>query len=322
MARDCLFRIASISKPILAAATLALHEQRRLGLDDPAQRWLPELAEPVVLRALDGPIEDVVPAVRPVTVRHLLTLQGGHGQPDRCDAPIASVLTARLGEGPPRPAEHPEPVEWMRRLSGLPLLHQPGEGWTYNTGYDILGVLLARLTGAPLAEVLTATVLEPMGMTDTGLWTEQTDRLVSYYRRDEAGLDLVDPPDGQWAQPPQLPSGAGGLLSSVDEWSAFGQMLLAGGEHRGRRLLAPESVQLMTTVHVDGGPEHLFLDGQGWGDGRKRRPTPYPSVERARPLRLGRWHRHRRLHHPFDPDGCRLAEPGRARRPRRCGRHR
>jgi CubicO group peptidase (beta-lactamase class C family) len=177
MARDCLFRIASISKPILAAATLALHEQRRLGLDDPAQRWLPELAEPVVLRALDGPIEDVVPAVRPVTVRHLLTLQGGHGQPERCDAPIASVLTARLGEGPPRPAEHPEPVEWMRRLSGLPLLHQPGEGWTYNTGYDILGVLLARLTGAPLADVLTATVLEPMGMTDTGFWTRETDRL-------------------------------------------------------------------------------------------------------------------------------------------------
>jgi CubicO group peptidase (beta-lactamase class C family) len=267
MARDCLFRIASISKPILAAATLALHEQRRLGLDDPAQRWLPELAEPVVLRALDGPIEDVVPAVRPVTVRHLLTLQGGHGQPERCDAPIASVLTARLGEGPPRPAEHPEPVEWMRRLSGLPLLHQPGEGWTYNTGYDILGVLLARLTGAPLAEVLTATVLEPMGMTDTGFWTEQTDRLVSYYRRGEAGLELVDPPDGQWAQPPRFPSGAGGLLSSVDDWSAFGQMLLAGGEHRGRRVLAPESVRLMTTVHVDGGPEHLFLDGQGWGMG-------------------------------------------------------
>jgi CubicO group peptidase (beta-lactamase class C family) len=155
----------------------------------------------------------------------------------------------------------------MRRLSGLPLLHQPGEGWTYNTGYDILGVLLARLTGAPLADVLTATVLEPMGMTDTGFWTEQTDRLVSYYRRGEAGLELVDPPDGQWAQPPRVPSGAGGLLSSVDDWSAFGQMLLAGGEHRGRRVLAPESVRLMTTVHVDGGPEHLFLDGQGWGMG-------------------------------------------------------
>ena len=234
MARDCLFRIASISKPILAAATLVLHEQGRLGLDDAVEQWLPELADPVVLRAIDGPVEDVVPAERPITVRDLLTFQGGHGQPERFDVPIASVLFERLGEGPPRPGEHAEPAEWMRRLSEVPLLHQPGAGWTYNTGSDILGVLLARLTGAPLDEVLTDTVLEPVGMTDTGFWTGQTDRLVSYYRRTDAGLELVDPPDGQWARPPRFPSGAGGLLSTVDDWWAFGQMMLAGGKHRGR----------------------------------------------------------------------------------------
>jgi CubicO group peptidase (beta-lactamase class C family) len=265
--RDCLFRIASISKPILAAATLVLQDRGRLGLDDPVERWLPELAEPVVLRALDGPIDDVVPAVRPVTVRDLLTFQGGHGQPERFDVPIASLLFERLGEGPPRPGEHLEPDEWMRRLSALPLLHHPGEGWTYNTGYDILSVLLARLTGSSLAEVLTDTVLGPLGMTDTGFWTKETDRLVSYYRRGEAGLELVDPPEGQWARPPRFPSGAGGLLSTVDDWWAFGQMLLAGGMHRGRRVLTPESVRMMTTAQVDGGPKHLFLDGQGWGMG-------------------------------------------------------
>lgn len=267
MARDCLFRIASISKPILAAATLVLHEQGRLGLDDAVEQWLPELADPVVLRAIDGPVEDVVPAERPITVRDLLTFQGGHGQPERFDVPIAPVLFERLGEGPPRPGEHAEPAEWMRLLSEVPLLHQPGAGWTYNTGSDILGVLLARLTHAPLDEVLTDTVLEPVGMTDTGFWTGQTDRLVSYYRRTDAGLELVDPPDGQWARPPRFPSGAGGLLSTVADWWAFGQMLLAGGKHRGHQVLTPESVRLMTSVHVDGGPRHLFLDGQGWGMG-------------------------------------------------------
>jgi CubicO group peptidase (beta-lactamase class C family) len=282
MARDCLFRIASISKPILAAATLVLHERGRLRLDDPVERWLPELARPMVLRRLDGPVDDVVPAARPVTVRDLLTFQGGHGLPERFDVPIASVLFESLGEGPPRPQQHPEPEEWMRRLSELPMLHQPGEGWTYNTGYDILSVLLTRLTGAPLHQVLTDTVLQPLGMTDTGFWTGQTDRLVSYYRRAEAGLELVDPPDGQWARPPQFPSGAGGLLSTVDDWWAFGQMLLAGGEHRGRRVLTPESIRLMTTVHVDGGPRHLFLGGQGWGMGgsvdlRPTRPWNVPG---------------------------------------------
>lgn len=155
----------------------------------------------------------------------------------------------------------------MRRLARVPLLHQPGEGWTYNIGSEILGVLLARAADAPLAEVLAETVLGPTEMADTGFWADSTDRVASYYRRGEDGLELVDPPAGQWAQPPPFPSGGGGLLSTVDDWHAFGQMLLAGGEHRGRQVLAEESVSAMMTSHVDGGPEHVFLDGQGWGFG-------------------------------------------------------
>jgi CubicO group peptidase (beta-lactamase class C family) len=191
MARDCLFRIASISKPILAAATLVLHERGRLRLDDPVERWLPELARPMVLRRLDGPLDDVVPAARPVTVHDLLTFQGGHGLPERFDVPIASALFERLGEGPPRPQQHPEPEEWMRRLSELPLLHQPGEGWTYNTGYDILGVLLTRLTGAPLHQVLTDTVLQPLGMTDTDFWPDE--------RTGSSPTTAAQRPDSNWS---------------------------------------------------------------------------------------------------------------------------
>ena len=268
--RDTVFRIASLTKPITAAAAMVLVERGRLRLDDPVAGLLPELREPKVLRSLDGPVDDpdnLEPSKRPITLRDLLTFQAGLGLPESFDAPIVKVLLEQLGEGPPRPRQHPETEEWMRRLARVPLLHQPGEGWTYNVGSEILGVMLARAADAPLAEVLDETVLGPTGMADTGFWADRTDRLASYYRRSEAGLELVDPPAGQWAQPPPFPSGGGGLLSTVDDWHAFGRMLLAGGEHRGRRVLAEESVAAMMTSHVDGGPQHLFLDGQGWGFG-------------------------------------------------------
>lgn len=270
MTRDTVFRIASLTKPITAAAAMVLVERGWLRLDDPVGELLPELAEPSVLRSVDGPVDDpdnLGPAKRAITLRDLLTFQSGHGLPETFDAPIVKVLFEQLAEGPPRPQQHPETEEWMRRLARIPLLHQPGEGWTYNIGSEILGVMLARAADAPLANVLTETVLGPTEMTDTGFWADRTDRMASYYRRGKAGLELVDPPAGQWAQPPPFPSGGGGLLSTVDDWHAFGQMLLAGGEHRGRRVLAEESVAAMMTSHVDGGPQHLFLDGQGWGFG-------------------------------------------------------
>lgn len=270
MTRDTVFRIASLTKPITAAAAMVLVERGWLRLDNPVAELLPELGNPSVLRSIEGPVDDPVnlePAKRAITLRDLLTFQAGHGVPETSNAPIVKVLVEQLAEGPPRPRQHPETEEWMRRLARVPLLHQPGEGWTYNIGSEILGVLLARAADAPLAEVLAETVLGPTEMADTGFWADSTDRVASYYRRGEDGLELVDPPAGQWAQPPPFPSGGGGLLSTVDDWHAFGQMLLAGGEHRGRQVLAEESVSAMMTSHVDGGPEHVFLDGQGWGFG-------------------------------------------------------
>lgn len=168
MARDSLFRLASITKPIVAAATMVLVDRGRVGLDDLVERWLPELADPVVLRSLDGPVDDVVPAVRPITVRHLLTFQAGHGFPADFSVPVVARLTEDLLQGPPQPQAVPPPDEWMARLARIPLLHQPGEGWTYNTGSDVLGVLLARAEGGPLVDVLADTILGPLAMADTG----------------------------------------------------------------------------------------------------------------------------------------------------------
>lgn len=271
MSRDSLFRIASITKPIMAAATMVLVEQGRFALDDPVARWLPELSDPMVLRSVGGPVDDVVPAERPITVRHLLTLQGGQGFPADFSAPVVARLVEDLHQGPPQPQAVPSPDEWMARLSRIPLLHQPGAGWTYNTGIDILGVLLARVAGAPLGDVLEETILAPLGMTDTSFAIGEHDvhRMTSSYRREPDGGELVldDPPDGQWAMAPAFQSGAGGLVSTADDWLAFGTMLLARGEHNGRRVLSTDSVRLMTTSHVEAEADNPFLEGQGWGFG-------------------------------------------------------
>lgn len=286
MTRDTVFRIASLTKPITAAATMALVERGRLGLDEPVADLLPELRRPSVLRSVDGPVDDpgnLEPARRPITVRDLLTFRAGHGFPDRAGAPVMGVLSDRLSEGPPRPQQRPATDEWMSRLAEVPMVHQPGEGWTYNTGSEILGVLLARATGESLGDVLAETILEPVGMDDTAFWTDDTTRLASYYLRDGTGLELVDPPDGQWSRRPPFESGGGGLLSTVDDWHAFGRMLLAGGIHDGRRVLSEASVSAMTTPHVDGGPDHPFLDGQAWGYGGSvdiRRTAPWHVLGR------------------------------------------
>jgi CubicO group peptidase (beta-lactamase class C family) len=154
MRRDILFRISSMTKPITAAATMILVEECKLRLDEPVDRWLPELADRQVLKRLDGPLDDTVPAKWPITVRDLLTFRMGFGMlmappitspPEMVAYPILKAANElQIGMGPPNPSTMPAPDEWMRRLGSLPLMHQPGEQWMYNTGSDVLGVLIAR----------------------------------------------------------------------------------------------------------------------------------------------------------------------------------
>jgi CubicO group peptidase (beta-lactamase class C family) len=273
MARDSIFRIASITKPIVAAAVMMLLEDGRIALDDPVGQWLPELASPSVVRTPAAPVDDVVPAVRPITVFHLLSSRAGYGFPSDFSLPAVAPLFSELKQGPPQPQTVPPPDEWMARLSRIPLLHQPGDGWLYNISSDLQGVLIARVTGRPLPEFLAERLFEPLGMADTAFAVPaaKLDRFTSYYRTDsEGGLELVDAADGQWSSPPAFPSGAGGLVSTVDDWLAFGRMLLAEGTAGGRRLLSPESVRQMTTNHLTPSEREsagLFLEGMGWGFG-------------------------------------------------------
>jgi CubicO group peptidase (beta-lactamase class C family) len=252
---------------------MMLVDEGRIALQDSVERWLPELASPTVVRTPASAVDDVVPAARPITVFDLLTFRAGYGFPSDFSLPAIGALFSELKQGPPQPQLVAPPDEWMATLSRIPLLHQPGEAWLYNTCSDILGVLVARVSGRAFAEFLTERLFEPLGMVDTGFEVPQRKlgRFTSYYRTDPAGgLELVDGPDGQWRSMPAFPSGGGGLVSTVDDWYTFGRMLLADGIFDGHRLLSAESVRQMTTDHVTQSQRDasvLFLEGQGWGFG-------------------------------------------------------
>jgi CubicO group peptidase (beta-lactamase class C family) len=273
MARDSIFRIASITKPLTAAAVMMLVEDGRIALHDPVGKWLPELASPTVVRTPTGPVDDVVPAVRPITVVDLLTFRAGWGFPHDFSLPAVQLWFDEVQKDGRAPQRFAAPDEWMAALSRIPLLFQPGEAWLYNTCSDIQGVLIARVSGSPLPEFLAERLFEPLGMVDTGFEVPagKLDRFTASYRTDPAGgLELVDAPDGQWSSMPVFPSGAGGLVSTADDWLAFARMMLAEGTVHGRGLVSPASVRQMTTDHLTRSQRddsRLFLEGQGWGFG-------------------------------------------------------
>ena len=272
--RESIFRIASTSKPITAAATLAVIGEGLLELDEPVGRLLPELAEPRVLARMDGPLEHTVPAEREITTRDLLTFTFGFGMVLEMfmAATPWPIIEAeqQLGLctlGQPNPEAQPDPDTWIANLGKLPLLAQPGERWLYNTGASVLGVLLARATGEPFPDVLASRVLQPLGMHDTGFWTAHTERLATAYRPTPDGLLAWDRPEGTWSHPPLFPDGAAGLVSTVDDMLAFARMLLGGGA----LLLSEQAVRQMTSdqlsdaqkAHGGLGPD--FFAGRSWG---------------------------------------------------------
>ena len=216
MRRDTPFRIASMTKPILAAATMSLVEDDLLDIEEPVQRLLPELADRRVLRSYDAELDDTVPAHRPITVDDLLTFRLGFGlitEPE-FDPPVPiNERRRRAGPGA-RPAAcrgpRTTPDEWIRRFGTLPLIYQPGERWNYNVGSLVLGVLLARAAGQPLGDVLRERIFEPLRMADTGFWlpAERAARLpgaVPDRRRDQAADRASGQRPGELGPPAGLP---------------------------------------------------------------------------------------------------------------------
>lgn len=277
MRRNTIFRIASITKQVTAVAALILVEECRIRLHDPVDDLLPELANRRVLTRPDAPLDDTVPAHRPITLFDLLTFRLGIGvvlAPPGAYPIQRAMDEAGLSPGPESPSVDPD--EWMRRLGSLPLVHQPGERWLYHTGSDVLGVLIARAAGRPLPEFLHERIFAPLGMADTAfsVHAEDLHRLPASYRPDPAtgGLELVDHPGrSRWGRPPVFPSGGGGLVSTADDLLVFCSMLLRHGRHGDHRILSRPSVELMTTdqlTEAQKAENLLFLGGgSGWGLG-------------------------------------------------------
>ncbi|SDW06091.1 serine hydrolase [Paenibacillus sp. CF384] len=252
MRRDTIFRMASTSKPVTIAATMVLLDECRLRLDDLVEQWLPELADRQVLKRIDSPLDDTVPARRPITVRDLLTSTFGLGMDmTSMGTPIMNAIF-ELGLTPNLPVPMPEPDEWMRRLGTLPLMHQPGERWQYHISNDLLGVLVSRVTGQSFETFLRERILDPLGMKDTGFHVPagKIDRLPTLYAPNpQTGEFLVwdEANEGRYSQPPVFQGGGGGLTSTADDYHAYFQMLLNQGMHGTERILSRPAVQLMTT---------------------------------------------------------------------------
>ena len=282
MRRDTIFRITSMTKPITAVATMILVEECKLRLDEPVDRLLPELANRRVLKRFDGPLDDTVPAVRPITVRDLLTFRLGlgmlFGPSDALPIQKAIEELEIVGFGPPNQSTPHDPDEWLRRLATLPLAHQPGEVWMYNLGSYVLGVLIARAAGQSFESFLHERILEPLGMKDTAFSVpqEKLDRLAtSYWANQQTGsLDFHDGVrDSKWSKAPAFADGGAGLVSTVDDYLAFGWMLLNGGRHGNARILSRLSIQAMTTDHLTSAQKAVsgffpgYWDNRGWGFG-------------------------------------------------------
>lgn len=276
--RDAIFRIASLTKPIAAAAAMILVDDAVLRLDDPVERLLPELADRRVLRSIDAELDDTVPAERAITLEDLLTFRLGFGQtmapPGTYPIQRAEADLQLRTLGPPWPPSPHDPDTWIRHFGSLPLLHQPGAAWMYNTGSQVLGVLIERATGRPVQSFLDERLFGPLGMTSTGFSVppDQLHRFTTAYAPDPAGerLDVLDDADDSWwATPPPMANLSGWAVSTIDDFWSFVAMLLGRGMHRGTRILSERSVELMTSNHVPAAQRAAaapFLsDRVGWG---------------------------------------------------------
>jgi CubicO group peptidase (beta-lactamase class C family) len=280
MKRDTIFRIASITKPITAVAAMILVEECKLQLDDSIEPWLPELASRRVLKSISSDLADTVPAIRAITLRDLLTYRMGFGSvmamPNTY--PIQKLIREYRvgGDGPMLPSQASGLDEWLQKLGSLPWLAQPGERWMYHVSGDVLGALIARVSGQSLGTFMRKRIFDPLGMKDTAFHVppEKIDRLPAsyFFNRQTNKLDFFDDPmHSAWRSEPASESGGGGLVSTIDDYFAFSRMMLDKGRHGRAQILSPATVELMTsdqlTPEQRAGSEIFFGTHSSWGFG-------------------------------------------------------
>lgn len=274
MRDDAVMRIQSMTKPVTAVAALRLVEAGRIGLDQSVETWLPELADRRVLTSPTAPLGDTVPAHRPITLRHLLTLGSGYGM-EFVESPLQEAMIRN------RTAAGSDPValgadEWLARLAELPLAFQPGEGWRYHHSFAVLGILIARLADRPFGEHLASDLFDPLGMPDTAFWVpdEKLDRLPAAYRHGERGFEEMEPASGGfYAGSPPFDVSHSELVSTARDFHRFLRVLVDGGSVDGAPFISDAHVRQMTSDQVPAeskAPDSFFpgfWDGTGWGFG-------------------------------------------------------
>jgi CubicO group peptidase (beta-lactamase class C family) len=252
MRGDTLCRIASMSKPITSVAALMLIEEGKLRLGQAVDPILPELAGLKVLRDPAGPLDETYPAPRAITVKDLLIHRSGVPYPITAEGPLQEALYEFNSKVLPGPLSIDA---WLGRIAQLPLAYAPGERWHYGFSTDILGILIARVSGMSLPEFLKTRIFEPLGMDDTFFHvpTDKRDRFgPGYAPGSEAGaLVIADHPEtSRWIDPESFPSGGAGLVSTAADYLKFARMILGRGKLGEVRLLSRITMDRMTTDHL------------------------------------------------------------------------
>ena len=256
MALDTIFRFYSMTKPITSIALMQLHERGLVQLTDPVSRFIPQWSDLQVLQGGTWPDFETAPPARPMTVRDLLSHQSGltYGFMEG-DLERAYIQNGVL----PGPVSGRD-LSWMvDRLAELPLKFSPGDNWNYGVSTDVCGYLVQEISGKRFDRYLQEEIFDPLGMPDTGFQvpSDKIDRFAANYERGpDRQLRLFDDPaDSTYTTPASFHSGGGGLVSTVDDYYRFCQMLLNQGELDGARIIGPKTLELMTLNHLPGGED-------------------------------------------------------------------
>ena len=272
---DSIFRIYSMTKPVVSVAIMMLVEEGRLFLADPLSKYVPAFADPKVAVERDGRVE-LVPAERPITIQDLLRHTSGLTYEF-----VGTAAVQRMYLDKKLPSTDQTNADQVERLASLPLFSQPGKQWDYSRSTDVLGRIIEIVSGETLGEFLRQRIFAPLGMNDTGFHvpTEKQSRIAEPFAKDPDSGEAVRLLDIR--RPARFELGGGGLVSTLPDYARFLDMLAAGGTCEGQRLLARKTIDLMRSDHL--GPNvrrgsELLQPGHGFGLGFAVRTEPGMSV--------------------------------------------
>ncbi|HEX5140454.1 MAG TPA: serine hydrolase domain-containing protein [Dehalococcoidia bacterium] len=275
LAEDTIFRIYSMTKPIVSVALMTLYEEGLFQIDEPVSKYIPQLKGLKVFAGGTAEAPILRDATREMNIRDILSHTSGlAGGPGDANA-VAQMYRARGIPG--LSAEGATLAGMVEKLGQVPLVFDPGTQWLYSIATNVVGHLAEVLSGQPLDRFLEERIFRPLGMVDSGFHVpaEKVSRFAANYERDDAGrLKLLDAPGtSNYLKPQTFFSGTGGLVSTMQDYTQFARMLANGGELDGARIIGPRTLQYMASNHLDGGKDMATMSSAGyseisrWGQG-------------------------------------------------------